>query len=274
MKILAKALDPGSRRRRLPVRGCALRAGLRRGRLQLCRARRDVARVRDRRDRNAARRVRRRQRPCRRLGRGRRPAAGPERNERMAPGGLQRLPGADGQRPLLRADAPGPRTHVSPARCEPPDGQGGPVRRARDARPPELVACLARTASPASQPIYMPGSHHRWAPIATAESWDGGTAGQCNGFLYRFRQVSIAQAPGGGWQQLVARIPDHAARRPASSEAARRVRSSRRKATSPSARWRRSIRDDDRRPERRVLTKLQGGRVRDANAAVRNRLPQ
>jgi hypothetical protein len=57
--------------------------------------------------------------------------------------------------------------------------------------------------STASQPIYMPGSHHRWAPIATAESWDGGTAGQCNGFLYRFHQVSIAEAPGGGWQPLV-----------------------------------------------------------------------
>jgi len=56
--------------------------------------------------------------------------------------------------------------------------------------------------SPASQPIYMPGSHDRWAPIATAESWDGGTAGQCNGFLYRFDTVSIAHAPGGGWRPL------------------------------------------------------------------------
>ena len=57
--------------------------------------------------------------------------------------------------------------------------------------------------SAASKPIYMPGSHRRWAPIATAESWDGGTAGACNGFLYRFHKVSIAQAPGGRWQQLV-----------------------------------------------------------------------
>ncbi len=54
----------------------------------------------------------------------------------------------------------------------------------------------------ASQPIYLAGSHHRWSPIATAESWDGGTAGACNGFLYRFHRVSIAHAPGGGWQQL------------------------------------------------------------------------
>jgi hypothetical protein len=56
--------------------------------------------------------------------------------------------------------------------------------------------------SPASRPIQMPGSHGRWSPIATAESWDGGD-GTCNTFLYRFRNVSIARVPGGGWQQLV-----------------------------------------------------------------------
>lgn len=56
--------------------------------------------------------------------------------------------------------------------------------------------------APASQPIRLPGSHGRWAPIATAESWDGGTGGSCNGFLYRFHQVSIARVPGGGWQPL------------------------------------------------------------------------
>jgi len=56
--------------------------------------------------------------------------------------------------------------------------------------------------SAVSAPIYLPGSHGRWSPIATAESWDGGTAGRCNGFLYRFHRVSIASAPGGGWHQL------------------------------------------------------------------------
>jgi hypothetical protein len=54
----------------------------------------------------------------------------------------------------------------------------------------------------ASGPNYLAGSHGRWSPIATAESWDGGTAGACNGFLYRFHRVSIAHVPGGGWQQL------------------------------------------------------------------------
>jgi hypothetical protein len=56
---------------------------------------------------------------------------------------------------------------------------------------------------PASEPIYLPSSHGRWAPIATAESWDGGSGGMCNDFLYRFRGVSIASFPGGGWKQLL-----------------------------------------------------------------------
>jgi hypothetical protein len=55
---------------------------------------------------------------------------------------------------------------------------------------------------PVSQPIRLPESHGRWSPIATAESWDGGTGGACNTFLYQFRHVSIAHAPGGGWHQL------------------------------------------------------------------------
>jgi hypothetical protein len=56
-----------------------------------------------------------------------------------------------------------------------------------------------RAVSPA---IYLPQSHDRWTPIATAESWDGGTGGTCNTFLYRFRHVSVAQSMGGGWHLL------------------------------------------------------------------------
>ena len=65
---------------------------------------------------------------------------------------------------------------------------------------------------PASSPIYLPGSHGRWSPIATAESWDGGTGGTCNDFLYRFHRVSVASFPGGGWEQLLSgfRIGDAA----------------------------------------------------------------
>jgi hypothetical protein len=55
---------------------------------------------------------------------------------------------------------------------------------------------------PASAPIRLPESHNRWSPIATAESWDGGTGGTCNTFLYRFRHVSVAHVAGGGWHPL------------------------------------------------------------------------
>jgi hypothetical protein len=60
---------------------------------------------------------------------------------------------------------------------------------------------------PVSPPIRLPGSHDAWSPIATAESWDGGTGGTCNTFLYRFRHVSIAHAPGGGWHQMTEGYP-------------------------------------------------------------------
>lgn len=60
---------------------------------------------------------------------------------------------------------------------------------------------------PVSPPIHLPGSHGAWSPIATAESWDGGTGGTCNTFLYRFRHVTVAHAPGGGWHQLTSGFP-------------------------------------------------------------------
>jgi len=60
---------------------------------------------------------------------------------------------------------------------------------------------------PVSPPIHLPGSHDAWTPIATAESWDGGTGGTCNTFLYRFRRVTVAQTPGGGWHQLTGGFP-------------------------------------------------------------------
>jgi hypothetical protein len=60
---------------------------------------------------------------------------------------------------------------------------------------------------PVSGPIYLPASHGRWAPIATAEAWDGGGGGACNGFLYRFRDISVASSPGGAWHRLVGATP-------------------------------------------------------------------
>jgi hypothetical protein len=55
---------------------------------------------------------------------------------------------------------------------------------------------------PVSDPIHLPQSHGRWAPVATAESWNGGRVA-CNRYAYRFDRVSVATRDGGaGWQSL------------------------------------------------------------------------
>lgn len=54
---------------------------------------------------------------------------------------------------------------------------------------------------PVTDPIVLPGSHKRWEPIVTAESWNGGVA-TCNGFGFRFERVGIAGAPGGSWRMF------------------------------------------------------------------------
>ena len=53
-----------------------------------------------------------------------------------------------------------------------------------------------------SKPIHLPGSSGRFQPIATAETWDGGTR-VCNRFRYRFEQLAVAGAPGGSWRPFV-----------------------------------------------------------------------
>ena len=51
---------------------------------------------------------------------------------------------------------------------------------------------------PVTKPFYLPGSSARWAPIATAESWNGGEAA-CNSFAFRFERVSVSHGRGGSW---------------------------------------------------------------------------
>src|SRR3954468_10817248 len=53
---------------------------------------------------------------------------------------------------------------------------------------------------PVSDPVYLPGSSNRWAPIATAETWDAGRR-VCNLFSYRFDRVSVA-GRGGAWRRF------------------------------------------------------------------------
>jgi hypothetical protein len=56
--------------------------------------------------------------------------------------------------------------------------------------------------TPRTNPVRLRGSSGRWAPIATAESWNGGEAA-CNKFAYRFERVSVSQGGGGSWQPFV-----------------------------------------------------------------------
>jgi hypothetical protein len=53
-----------------------------------------------------------------------------------------------------------------------------------------------------TDPVRMRGSSGRWAPIATAESWNAGTA-QCNEFDFRFERVSVSYGGGGSWRPFV-----------------------------------------------------------------------
>ena len=55
---------------------------------------------------------------------------------------------------------------------------------------------------PVTAPIRMRGSSGRWAPMATAESWNAGTT-TCNAFGFRFEDVSVSYGAGGSWRTFV-----------------------------------------------------------------------
>jgi hypothetical protein len=54
---------------------------------------------------------------------------------------------------------------------------------------------------PVTKPVRIRGSSGRWAPIATAESFNGGQVA-CNRFAFRFERVSVSHGPGGAWQMF------------------------------------------------------------------------
>lgn len=88
--------------------------------------------------------------------------------------------------------------------------------------------------SAATGPVHIRGSSGNWAPIATAESWNGGQAA-CNSFAYRFEGVSVSHGPGGAWRPFVPghRFLDHGYRlrrlasAPANAAAARSLTATR-----------------------------------------------
>ena len=53
-----------------------------------------------------------------------------------------------------------------------------------------------------TETVALRGSSGRWAPIATAESWNAGTA-TCNSFGFRFERVSVSYGGGGSWRPFV-----------------------------------------------------------------------
>ena len=78
---------------------------------------------------------------------------------------------------------------------------GHPYRFAvREERPNVWRVLL--NGEPVSPDIYLPRSHNRFQPIATAESWDGGDRDVCNNFLYSFQRVKVAHRAGGLFHNL------------------------------------------------------------------------
>jgi hypothetical protein len=54
----------------------------------------------------------------------------------------------------------------------------------------------------ATKPVALRGSSGRWAPIATAESWNADRPA-CNSFGFRFERVSVSYGGGGSWRPFV-----------------------------------------------------------------------
>lgn len=53
-----------------------------------------------------------------------------------------------------------------------------------------------------SDPISLPGSHGLFAPVATAENWDGGVAGSCNRYAFDFSSLAVRKDFGGAWAPM------------------------------------------------------------------------
>ena len=128
------------------------------------------------------------------------PGQGPNGEDEWIQAGIASLPGAE---PLLYAEV----TREGGAPEFIPIEDGVAVGRSH------RIAVLETSGKPgwwrvwvdghaATDPIELPGSSGRWAPIATAESWNAGTAA-CNAFAFRFERVSVSHGGGGSWRPFV-----------------------------------------------------------------------
>ncbi len=145
-------------------------------------------------------------RPRRRLGRRRRSRPGRERQRRVAPGGLQRLPRLAGIDLYYELALPGKHPTYRQLATNLPRARP-PSRGARDAQAPEHVArvaerhCRVAADLPARQPRPLVADRDR-------RELGRGTAGTCNGFLYRFHRVSIAHLSRAAAAPARGRLPD------------------------------------------------------------------
>ena len=128
------------------------------------------------------------------------PRQGPNGEDEWIQAGIAAMPGAE---PFLYAEV----TRGSGApEFLPVDGEVAVGRSHRIA----VLETSARSGwwrvwvdgQPATDPIELAGSSGRWAPIATAESWNAGTAA-CNAFAFRFERVSVSYGGGGSWRPFV-----------------------------------------------------------------------
>ena len=88
--------------------------------------------------------------------------------------------------------------------CSQKASPSGAATRSPSSRSPDGRAggACGSTAGPPQSLCALRGSSGRWAPIATAESWNAGTPA-CNSFGFRFERVSVSYGGGGSWRPFV-----------------------------------------------------------------------
>jgi hypothetical protein len=55
--------------------------------------------------------------------------------------------------------------------------------------------------------IFLPGSHDAWKPVATSESWDGGSPA-CNSFTFKFSNLESKTSTSPAWSPLASSVID------------------------------------------------------------------
>jgi len=124
------------------------------------------------------------------------PGQGPDGQDAWIQVGLAALPG-QGTALYAEVAKPGHRPELTVLEANVAVGAGRHVAVLEMSRRPAHWRAWVDGA-PVTPPIYLPGSAKGWAPVATAESWDGGRVA-CNEFGFRFERLQIARGRGGSW---------------------------------------------------------------------------